>query len=307
MHRRLLIISMSVVMTGCGLWLIYNDESTGFPSYDIAELTEPSGLAASLKNPGVFWTHNDSGDEARIFAVTAGGALLGEFAVRGASAVDWEAITTDDSGRLYIADFGNNFNDRQDLVLYTVPEPEVDPLVQGAGGLIQVEETIPFHYPDQRGFPDDEQLDFDAEAIFWAKEKLYVLTKHRSDLSTTLYRLDQTEPTDSVPLVRISTFEVGGDVNRYGGRVTGADVTPDGRLLAVLCYHALFVFERPEVGDDYLSRLVNRVDFDQNVTRQTEAIAWDGDALVFTNEGGSIFRIENPLEATTALFPSTSD
>ena len=36
-------------------------------------IVEASGLAVSRRHPGVLWTHNDSGDPARLFAVGADG------------------------------------------------------------------------------------------------------------------------------------------------------------------------------------------------------------------------------------------
>ena len=53
-------------------------------------LDEASGLAQSRTNPGVFWVHNDSGDEPRVYAVSRSGALLGSYTLSGATAIDWE-------------------------------------------------------------------------------------------------------------------------------------------------------------------------------------------------------------------------
>src|SRR5262245_36786075 len=43
----------------------------------LPELTEASGLVASRQNPGVLWTHNDSGSGATVFALSTNGVLLG--------------------------------------------------------------------------------------------------------------------------------------------------------------------------------------------------------------------------------------
>src|SRR5687768_2561194 len=66
-------------------------------------LVESSGLTASKNYPGVFWTHNDDG-EPFIFAINRRGEHLGAFQVQGASLIDWEAISADDRGNLYLAD-----------------------------------------------------------------------------------------------------------------------------------------------------------------------------------------------------------
>src|SRR5881394_1013410 len=44
-------------------------------------VTEASGLAASRRNPGVLWTHNDAGSTPRLFALSTNGTLLRSFRV----------------------------------------------------------------------------------------------------------------------------------------------------------------------------------------------------------------------------------
>jgi hypothetical protein len=56
------------------------------------EASELSGLAASRSRPRVLWTHNDSGDRPRVFALRPDGSLLADLGVPGAEAVDWEDI-----------------------------------------------------------------------------------------------------------------------------------------------------------------------------------------------------------------------
>ncbi|MEZ4433191.1 MAG: hypothetical protein R3F65_12350 [bacterium] len=275
-------------------------------------LDEPSGLAASRTQTGVFWTHNDSGADPVLYAVTADGRLLARYRVEGAAAVDWEAVTVGDDGFVYIGDIGNNGNDRRDLTVYRVAEPVVprEPPAERVDGTLTVDRAIRFHYPEQREYPPAAR-NFDAEALFWAPHPdtghgtLYLLTKHRGDLATVLYRFDAlgTPPSGSLALTARGAFIVGGDPARYGGMVTDADATADGRLLAVLTYHALFVFERPAESDAYLTLPRNRIDLDQDVTIQAEAVAWDGDTILFTNEQGGIFRVDEPLAPRSGRFP----
>lgn len=282
--------------------------------YGIPDLDEPSGLAASRSSPGVFWTHNDSGAGAVLYAVTADGRLLARYRIDGAAATDWEAITVGDDGFVYIGDIGNNGNARRDLTVYRVAEPVVARETAAGSrpveGILTVDRAIRFHYPEQRDYPPAAR-NFDAEALFWAPHPdtghgtLYLLTKHRGDRATVLYRFDAlaTPESGSLALTARGAFTVGGDPDRYGGMVTDADATADGRLLAVLTYHALFVFERPAEGDAYLTLPRNRIDLDQDVTVQAEAVAWDGDTIVFTNEQGSIFRVDEPLAPRSGRYP----
>src|SRR5205085_1640483 len=67
-------------------------------------LTESSGIVASRIHPGVYWTHNDSGNPPELFAVDERGRNLGVWRVSGASNVDWEDISSDAAGHLIIGD-----------------------------------------------------------------------------------------------------------------------------------------------------------------------------------------------------------
>ena len=55
-------------------------------------IDEASGLVASRKNPGVFWVHNDSGDAARVYALSREGKLLGIYQLDKVVAIDFEDI-----------------------------------------------------------------------------------------------------------------------------------------------------------------------------------------------------------------------
>src|SRR5258707_8791364 len=56
------------------------------------DITESSGLAASRCQNDVLWTHNDSGDDAFVFAINAAGDSLGTWKVPNAKNIDWEDI-----------------------------------------------------------------------------------------------------------------------------------------------------------------------------------------------------------------------
>ncbi len=252
-------------------------------------LAEPSGLVASPVHPGVFWTHNDSGDAPRLFAIDADGALVGEFRVEGAAHRDWEDIAADDAGHLYVGDFGNNANARRDLVVYRVAEP--DPYA--AQGVARVDRVLRFRYADQSAYPPAQRRNFDAEALFWMDGALYLFTKHRSDANTTLYRLPVSETAEERALEPIAHFALPAQGHMH--ETTGADLQrAQGGLLALLTYGAIHLFEcEPDAALPF--RPVHRIDLDLRRTGQVESIAWDGDALLFGNERRALFRIPDPL------------
>src|SRR5438876_11939284 len=88
-----------------------------------SELTESSGLVASRTFPGVFWTHNDRGSIPQLFAISRYGATLGKFKVTGATISDWEDISIDSAGNLYLADTGDNDLGRNEVQVYRAIGP----------------------------------------------------------------------------------------------------------------------------------------------------------------------------------------
>jgi hypothetical protein len=288
---------------GCG-----GCRKTTGPHLQVAALDEPSGMAPSARHADRFYVHNDSGDRPRLFLVDAEGRGHGELRVEGAEAVDWESITADGLGHLWIGDVGNNGSGRDDLTLYRVPEataPDGD-------ATLKVEARIRFRYAEQQQRPDHRRR-FDAEALFFAPRPdsgegaLYLLTKHRKDSLTVMYRFDLSAAADTavVSPEAVGQWDVGGRDRPHGGRVTGADASPDGRWLAVLTYHALLVFERPGTGEpEGFGRLATTVDFDQDQMAQIEAVAWAGEDVILLNEGGRVFRIPKVRQGWVGPFPS---
>jgi hypothetical protein len=259
--------------------------------YQIAspEIRESSGLVKS-RQYDLFWTHNDSGDRPRIFAITRAGELIAEYEVAGAGQVDWEDIATDDAGNLYVGDIGNNLNNRRDLGIYRITEP--DP--SKGGGVIEAERFIAYQYADQESFNTLCRWNFDAEALFWMDGALVVATKDRSDHRFRVYRISDGGSDEGQP-ERVDpwhVFDLGGTTS-WWGNVTGADLSSDGRWLALLTYSAVLIYERtPDRTAPFQPSYW--IDLRLRETGQVEAIAWDGDALIFGNESGRLYSVAEP-------------
>lgn len=207
---------------------------------------ETSGIVKSTIYNGVYWVHNDSGDTPRVIPINRNGEIVqsyrygtneGQF-IGDAVNMDWEEIMKDDEGNLIVADYGNNCNCRRDLVFYYIRE--TDPIQRNN----RVFKKIFFKYPDQKQFTKEgEDYNFDSEGAFFAHGKIYLLSKNRSNTYTKLYRLD-TYDSDAVnTLTLLDTFDV-------KGKVTGADVSADGKTLAVLTYSGVWLFKAKN-KDDY--------------------------------------------------------
>ena len=251
------------------------------------DLDELSGLAASRQYPGIFWGHNDSGDHSRLFALRANGTVVAEVEVANAANKDWEDVAL--SGKtLYISDLGNNDNKRRDLCVYKLDEPQPRKSTVKA-------QKIRVAYPDQSEFPPKKDAwRFDCEAAFVFQSKLHVLTKHRvagmpffpSD-STVLYRLDSEDPR------KVNTLTKLDQRSRLGGWVTAADLSPDGKTLAVLTHlpvASVWLFDLQGVGEKLLSKPIKRQIFEG--AKQCEALCFmDNQTLLLGNEQRELCRV----------------
>ena len=187
-------------------------------------IAECSGIVASRKHAGVFWVHNDSGNPATLYAVKQDGALVGEFAV-GATNDDWEDIATDDDGHLYIGDIGNNAGRRKQLVVYRLDEP--DPTTSKDVTRLKVTRQWTLTFP---------AAPFDCEALFVHAGHGYVISKIYFGAQAGIYRFPLDETKEPVTLEKIASVPV-------RTPVTAADISPDGKRLAVLSVAGLNVFD----------------------------------------------------------------
>jgi hypothetical protein len=237
------------------------------------QATELSGLVASRRRPGVLWTHNDSGDAPRILAVRASGKLVGDVAIAGAQAIDWEDIAIR-GGTLYLADIGDNDRGRADIVVYRVPEPAAG---QTASAPAQ---ALRLRYPD--GAHDAETLLVDPRS-----GTLAIVTKSL-DGDSGVYVAAHPGATTVTTLRRAARLRLG-----IGGLATGGDVSADGRVIAVRTYTGFVAWERRR--GDSLARALRRTPCAGRVSLAREG---QGEALALTADGRAFLTVpegESPV------------
>lgn len=269
-------MSRSLVLFAIVFLLLFGGEERSYPPTGLIpnkHVNESSGIVKSRNYPGVYWTHNDSGGKARLYPLfldqkSGKGKQNNRIKIKGADNIDWEEVATYGKNRLIIGDFGNNANERQDLTLYIIPEP--NPYQKK--GSVRVEKTIPFSFEDQHAFPPKKR-NFDCEAMFTRGDAIYLLTKHRSDTDSTLYKLIGNKAR------KLSTFAI-------DSKVTAADLSVDGKRAVVLSYDYLWLFEGE--GEDIFAGKAYRLPIKLG---QCEAVCFDGERVVVTNEEGEIFYI----------------
>jgi len=237
---------------------------------DDPEIREASGIVKSRRHPGIFWVHNDSGNPPALFAVRADGRLVRSYRV-GAPNVDWEDIAADDEGHLFIGEIGNNDNRLPFRAIYRLDEP--DPSRAGEG---PIRVGLASYYT----FPKDRR--FDAESLFVDQGKAYLVAKRSDGRPAELFRVPLDPPAS---LLRPALPESVGVLPGCVEPATGADLSADGRRLAVVTNSAARVYTREAEGGWALAATV------PFLARDVEAICWDGPDLVLAGEDRSIYRI----------------
>jgi len=217
---------------------------------------------------GLLWQHNDGGHEPLLYAMdTLGNEIRHRIKIAGVSNVDWEDIAQDEAF-IYIGDFGNNqHGSRTDLTIYRIAKSSI---AQTVGDTSVSAEIITFRYEDQPVPPQPvagNKTDFDCEAMIARQGRLFLFTKQWASKQTTIYALPATPGSHTA--VRKATFD-------SEGLITGADIRPDGRQIALCGYSMLgnrfliLLYDYPE--DHFFAGNKRRI----NLTGvfQTESVAF---------------------------------
>jgi hypothetical protein len=237
---------------------------------DHPAIREASGIVQSRRYPGVFWVHNDSGNPPALFAVKRDGSLVREYVVAVPN-VDWEDIATDNAGHLYIGEIGNNDGRLPLRAIYRIDEPDPS---QPAQGPLPVTLSTFYTFPPKGRF--------DAEGLYIDGGRAIVVSKRFDEREAELYAIPLDPP---APLFRPALPERIGTLPRFVEPASGADLSSDGRRLAVCSASVARVYQKDGGGG---WTLIGEARYQ---AEGIEAICWDGLDLIIAGEGRGIYRI----------------
>lgn len=282
----LLAAAMVLAIAGCSVPSLPFARLAGLVSH--RQLDEISGLAASHVHEDVLWAHNDSGNPARLYAISRRGRLLARYDVIGAKNIDWEDIASFDlDGRHYLllADTGDNGGHRRDFVLHVFEEP--DKLENGSLRPI---------WSIHARWPDGGARDCEAVAVDPKLRQILLISKKR--VPPELFTLPLTDPRGAVLEARrmgrlAGVPQANPDLQRKDpglaalfSQVTATDISPDRTTLAVLTYGSVLFYRRAQ--DQDWANAVSRPPEAHDVPPipQAEALAWSagGAGLYATGE-----------------------
>jgi hypothetical protein len=254
-----------------------------------ARITESSGVAPSSRRDDVFFTHNDSGDVPRFFAIRASdGATVGTYDVPDVpQALDWEDMSSgvvDGQPALFFADIGDNAVSRAIrpfVHIVVVAEPVVDPS-KTVSADVPILDAFALAYED--GPHNAETLLVDP-----VTGQLAIVTKESSGRSGVYVARDEgARYVRTLHRVAVIDLSVLGSEAGLGNELfaTGGDISPDGTRVTVRSYYEAFewTMEDHDLGEGFAAE-PQRISLPW--TRQGEAIAYtrDGSSLITTSEG----------------------
>ncbi len=239
------------------------------------QLTESSGLAASNRQPGLFWSHNDSGGQPQLFAFDRSGNKTGLCRLSGAEAIDWEDMASfvlGGTARLLVADCGDNDAQRKSISLYLLDEPDPTKTTE-----VSTFRRLVVTYPD--GARNCEAIAVDSgrdQIILVAKTNLTIASVYTIPLAASLDRQRST--------VNVTATRTGGV---WLPMISAMDLHPDSGDIWIVNYFQAFRFPcavRSQPVGQQLADLPEPIELPR--WKQIEAVAVDPDHQVWiTSEG----------------------
>lgn len=199
-------------------------------------LEETSGII-SLRNGASVWTHNDSGGRPELYEMDTMGNVIRTVVIANATNVDWEDITQDDQGNIYIGDFGNNNGIRTDLTIYKISDPYLTP------NDTVIAKMITFSYENQNSFPPQSaDNNFDVEAMVVFKDSLFLFTKNQTTPFNGMVRMYMLPTTSgNYSISPVDSFKTGtGAMASYW--VTSAALNADAGVFVMISSNYLWKF-----------------------------------------------------------------
>lgn len=227
--------------------------------------------AETLPNSDLIWVIEDKGNKNNIYGINTRGKIIKDIDVSNASNIDWEDLTSDRLGNLYIGDFGNNSKNRDDFTIYKVANLEDDNTTA---------EQINFTLPK-----DMKSEDF--EGFFIMNGYFYIFSKENK--TSKLIKVPNQIGKHTAKLV--SDFNLDGKHHK----ITSADISDDGKTIVLLKHDKLSKITNFR-GDDFFKGTIEELKFNHN--SQKEGICLIDNSTVYitdernNGEGGNLYEFK---------------
>ena len=235
-------------------------------------LNEASGIEIA-HNSNIIWMLNDGGNPSELYGLNLKGSVLKVLKIN-AKNNDWEDLTSDNEGNIYIGDFGNNANKRKNLAILKVSK---DSLFNSEEINI---ERISFYFPDQKKFPPKKKnMHFDCEAFFHFNDSLYLFTKSREKNNfgkTNLYKIPATPGNHEAQF--IASFKTCDELPCW---ITSVDINSNRKQVALLTLDAVWLFS-DYTNDNFFNGKIIQISFEYE--SQKESVCFKNDSTLYITD-----------------------
>jgi hypothetical protein len=236
--------------------------------------------------------HNDSGNPPLLFAIRKDGTTLATYRLSVPN-VDWEDIAIDNQGRLYLGDIGNNNTMLPLRAVYRFDEPDPTQAPRDPKPIRLQVATASYYV-----FPADGRFDAEGLVVAGNGERVILIAKTFDGRDAELYEIPFDPP---APLLKPARPRRTGRLPGFKEPATGANLSRDGRLLAVCSLTATRVYQSPSASERMDAqqprsvketsapwRLLSEVHYS---SWAVEGIGWDGPDLILAGEDRTLRRI----------------
>ncbi len=235
-------------------------------------LKEVSAVETTSKSD-LIWMIEDAGNANHLYGMTEKGIIKKDLTIKNSKNIDWEDLTSDSEGHIYIGDIGNNSGKRKDFTIYKVANPE------NATGSAD-SETINFVLPQ-------EIKSANFESFFIYQNSFYLFSKGSKDC--VLIKVPNKVGNHTAQL--ISTFNLKGK----NSKVTSADISDDGTTVILLNHDKLWKLTNFK-SDDFFDGQIEEIIFNHN--SQKEGICFKNNSTVYLTdesngaEGSNVYALK---------------
>ncbi|MFD2822901.1 hypothetical protein ACFS5M_04420 [Lacinutrix iliipiscaria] len=230
-------------------------------------LTEVSAIE-TVSNLDLLWVVEDAGNQPIIYGLNTNGSIETSIQISNSKNKDWEDLTTDSTGNLYVGDFGNNNKKRKYFKIYKVENLDTTNNKTTA-------KTINFKLP-----VTVKSLNF--ESFFLWKNAFYIFSKDAKTCQ--LFKVPNRIGNHVAEF--ISKHEFKGENNK----VTSADISEDGKTVVLLNHDKLWKLSQFE-SDDFFSGKIQSHNFNHNSQKEGVCFKNENEVLITdeSNKNSNIY------------------
>jgi len=251
-------------------------------SCDSGKLTPLADLPSSLKEVSaiektttsdLLWVIEDAGNKNNLYGLDHEVTIKKNLEISNVQNIDWEDLTSDAAGNIYIGDFGNNSKKRKNFAIFKISQPQDAETSTTA-------EVISFKLPKKMKSED-------FESFFLYDNSFYIFSKDHKKCK--LFKVPNQIGNHEAEF--LSEVKLKGK----NTKVTSADISNDGKTVVLLNHDRLWKLTNYK-SDDFFGGTIEALGFDHD--SQKEGINFiDSKSILITDEktkheGGKLYSFQ---------------